>query len=131
MTLGLGFGIGAGMIYIPTLAIVAHHFSTKRALVMGIVVSGGSLGAIFHPIMLNNLIHGSAGYANAVRASAGLVTGCLVVAPLLMRTRLPPRTERTTFVASTKKLFKHDVYVIAVLGYSLFSSLPATNSIIL
>ena len=94
---------------------------------MGIVVSGGPLGAILHPIMLNNLIHGSAAYANAVRASAGLVTGCLVVVPFLMRTRLPPRTARTPFVASTEKFLKDAVYVIAVLGYSLFSSLPATK----
>ncbi|THV06305.1 mycorrhiza-upregulated monocarboxylate permease [Dendrothele bispora CBS 962.96] len=43
---GLGHGIGAGMIYVPSIAIVAQYFRQKRSLVMTMVASGSSLGAI-------------------------------------------------------------------------------------
>lgn len=37
---GLGIGIGAGMLYVPAMAIQAHHWRARRALAMGIVVAG-------------------------------------------------------------------------------------------
>jgi hypothetical protein len=39
---GLGTGIGAGCLYVPALAIQAHHWRERRVLVMGIVVTGAS-----------------------------------------------------------------------------------------
>ncbi len=37
---GLGMGIGAGLIYVPSVAIQNHHWRARRALAMGIVVCG-------------------------------------------------------------------------------------------
>lgn len=37
---GLGMGIGAGLLYLPAVAIQAHHWRARRALAMGIVVTG-------------------------------------------------------------------------------------------
>ncbi|KAF9485166.1 MFS general substrate transporter [Pholiota conissans] len=87
LTQGIGLAIGGGLIYVPGIAIISQYFSKKRALAMTIVVSGSSLGAIVHPIMLNNLLASDLGFQNTVRASAGLVTGVLVVACLLLRPR--------------------------------------------
>lgn len=79
------------MLYVPSMAVIAHHFSpSRRSLAMTLVASGSSLGAVVHPIMLNNLLHrveGVQGFGGAVRASAGLVCGLLGVACGLMRTR--------------------------------------------
>ncbi|KAI0060366.1 MFS general substrate transporter [Artomyces pyxidatus] len=118
LSLGLGFGIGTGTTYVPSIAIVAQHFSHKRALVMGIASSGSSLGSLLHPIMLNNLIHGSVGFANGVRASAGMMAGIFVLAGLMIRTRYPPRKDRARigFTAAVKTFVKDDVYMLAVLG---------------
>ncbi|KAF9265668.1 MFS general substrate transporter [Marasmius fiardii PR-910] len=121
LSLGLGFGIGAGAIYVPSIAIVAHHFTKKRALAMGIAVAGSSLGALAFPIMLNNLIHGSVGFANGVRASAGVVGGSFLIGLLLMRTRLPPKPKGSLSFASAAKIMSKDVvYPIAVLGTFFF-----------
>lgn len=102
------------------MAIVAQHFSTKRALVMGIVVSGGSLGAIIYPIVLNNLIHGRVGFANGVRVSAGLLAACLLLAGVTMRPRYPKRTGGSTkhrSIVQSMKVFAQDrIYVIANLA---------------
>lgn len=37
---GVGMGIGAGLVYVPAVAVQAHHWSTRRAVAMGIVVTG-------------------------------------------------------------------------------------------
>jgi hypothetical protein len=80
---------------------------------MGLVVSGVSLGAIFHSIMLNNLINGKLGFANGVRASAGLVSGLLFIACLLMRTRLPLQPNAVSYVRVLKNSLTDPAYVSA------------------
>ncbi|TFY68486.1 hypothetical protein EVG20_g3538 [Dentipellis fragilis] len=60
---GIGMGMGAGMLYVPVMAVQAHHWHVRRPLAMGIVISGSSLGGVFFPIMLDQLFHGAAGYA--------------------------------------------------------------------
>ncbi|KAI0765095.1 hypothetical protein C8Q74DRAFT_1450190 [Fomes fomentarius] len=64
----IGAGLGAGAIYIPTVADIAHYSQKRRPLAMTLVASGSSVGAIIHPIMLNNP---SSGFATAARANAG------------------------------------------------------------
>lgn len=41
---GFCFGIGAGLIYVPALAFVNVNFVKKRALAIGIVTGGASVG---------------------------------------------------------------------------------------
>jgi len=43
---GLGMGTGVGLIYLPTSAVVSQHFKHGKAFAMGLVGSGGSLGAV-------------------------------------------------------------------------------------
>ncbi|KAF8907996.1 major facilitator superfamily domain-containing protein [Mucidula mucida] len=96
---GLGAGIAFGMLYVPAMSVIAQYFRQRRALAMGIVTSGSSLGGVLHPIMLNNLFHGQVGFQNGVRASAGLVSA-------LMRTRLPPG--KPTDMVPKLKAFSRD-----------------------
>ncbi|KAJ7813776.1 major facilitator superfamily domain-containing protein [Mycena olivaceomarginata] len=117
---GIGLGIGAGTVYIPSIAVVSHHFQKRRALAMTIVASGSSLGAIIHPIMLNNTFH-TLGFGNAVRASAGLVSGCLLIGCLLMRPRLPPATSHPPILKSLPRFARDTPYVFAVLGMATYT----------
>lgn len=112
---GVCAGIGAGMLYVPSYAVVGHYFLKRRTLVMSIVASGSSLGAVVHPILLNNTFD-KLGFGNAVRASAGLVTGMLLIACLLMRTRLPPPEKTTALIPAIKKFSKDKAYICASLG---------------
>jgi len=89
---GLGMGIGAGLIYVPSVAVQGHHWRTRRSLAMGIVVCGSSVGGIIFPIMLNKLLNGHTGFAWGVRASAFLVLALLVVSNVLMTAHPPART---------------------------------------
>lgn len=85
----IGVGAGSGLSYVPSMALLAQYFRTphRRALVMSIVASGSSLGGTLHPIMLNILFNGRVGFHNGVRASAGLIGGCLALAICAMHPR--------------------------------------------
>ena len=49
---GICMGLGAGLLYIPSLALVSIWFDRKRALAMGVVMSGIAVGE-FNPYSTN------------------------------------------------------------------------------
>ncbi|KAJ7730665.1 MFS general substrate transporter [Mycena maculata] len=118
---GLGVGLGAGTVYVPSVAIVSHYFQKRRALTMSIVASGSALGAVIHPIMLNNTLRSHLGFANAVRASAGLITGLQLFACILMHPRLPPSQTQLPFWSSLRRFSKDGPYVLATIGLSVYT----------
>ncbi|KAG6827019.1 hypothetical protein H0H92_013539 [Tricholoma furcatifolium] len=84
---------------------------------MGIATTGSALGGALHPIMLNNLFYGSVGFHNGVRASAGLCTGLLITALLLLRPRFRPSNKGGPSMTTVLKNFLHDPsYVILICG---------------
>ncbi|KAF9038891.1 MFS general substrate transporter, partial [Rhodocollybia butyracea] len=88
---GVGMGIGAGLIYLPAVAIQSRHWQAHRAFAMGVV----TIGNILFPIMLNQLFKNpSVGFEWGVRASAFLVLGLLIIGNLLMSDNQPDLTNR-------------------------------------
>ena len=114
-------GLGSGLTYVPSVAVLAQHFPSphRRALVMMLIASGSSLGGLLHPIMLNNLFHGKVGFANGVRASAGMLGGLLLIALPLMRPKYSHGSGRATGLiklsAAVKKFSRDTAYVCIVL----------------
>lgn len=110
-------GIGCGCLFLPAVGIVSQYFRRRRALAIGLTVTGSSIGGIIHPIMLNRLFP-RIGFPQAVRASAYLVLGCCVIAQLLARSRIPGRKHRQTqpppFDFAT--IVKDTPYLFAVSG---------------
>lgn len=64
---GVCMGLGAGLLYIPSLALVGVWFSRKRALAMGIVMSGIAVGGVIYIIMFDRLTK-TVGFPWAMRA---------------------------------------------------------------
>lgn len=83
LALGVLGGIGTSFIFIVPVASIGHFFLRRRGAATGLAMSGGSLGGVIFPIMLENLAP-KIGFAWATRA-IGLVTlvllllGCLLV----------------------------------------------------
>ncbi|KAG7094093.1 hypothetical protein E1B28_007711 [Marasmius oreades] len=118
---GVGAGLGVGMTYVPSIAITAQYFSTRRALAMTTIATGASIGSIVHPIMLNNTFK-KLGFGNAVRASAGLVAGLLIIACCLMRTRTTVTKQGSGSSKSVLKgIAKDPAYIAATLGLMVLS----------
>ncbi|KAI8631514.1 major facilitator superfamily domain-containing protein [Xylariaceae sp. FL1651] len=85
---GLCVGLGSGLVYVPSLALVSTLFPVKsRPWAIGCVNSGGSIGGIIFTFMLRELVP-SIGFPWAVRAVA-LVN--LVVAATALAILLPYR----------------------------------------
>lgn len=121
----LCFGLGSGIAYIPCLAVVAQHFHSphKRALAMGIVASGSSLGGILHPIMLNNFFNGSLGFGGGVRVSASMMAGMQLIALCLMRSKYPENGQEEVKHISYREAwakFRKDYANVCVLVASVF-----------
>ncbi|KAJ7816172.1 MFS general substrate transporter [Mycena leptocephala] len=116
---GLGAGLGSGVMYVPSIAVISHYFQERHALAMAIAVSGSSLGAVVHPIMLNNTLR-TLGFGNAVRASAGLVSCLLIIACLLMRPRLPPSPIHLPFLRSLQHFARDKAYVFTTIGMATY-----------
>ncbi|KAF8990292.1 MFS general substrate transporter [Cyathus striatus] len=80
----IGMGIGAGLLYVPALAIQAHYWQKRRAIAMGIVLLGSSTGGVIFPIMLDQLFKGAVGFEWGVRISAFVCLGLLTISNVIM-----------------------------------------------
>ncbi|KAJ6629721.1 major facilitator superfamily domain-containing protein [Mycena sp. CBHHK59/15] len=117
---GLGAGIGAGAAYVPSIAIVSHYFKKRTAMAMSITAAGVSLGSVVHPIMLNNTLH-RLGFANAVRASAALVSVLLLIACLLMHPKSPPPRD-LEFWKSLRRFSRDRAFIFSTIAMSTFAA---------
>ncbi|GAW02045.1 MFS general substrate transporter [Lentinula edodes] len=112
---GLTAGIGAGLVYVPVMAVQTHYWRRLRPVAMGIVITGSSVGGIIFPIMLNRLItNPRVGFAWGVRASAFVCLGLLIIANILM-TANPPKTRKPDPPKLTV-LFTDTAYIFGILG---------------
>ncbi|KAJ5890550.1 monocarboxylate permease [Penicillium subrubescens] len=88
---GLCVGIGAGMSFIPSVAIVGTYFSTRRSTALGLAATGSSVGGIIYPVVLRRLIV-QIGLPWAIRVMAFIMFGTLLlISVAFMKPRLPPR----------------------------------------
>lgn len=90
---GFCYGIGAGLIFVPALAIIPTYFSTKLGLAVGIAASGSSLGGVIYPIVFYNLVN-SIGFAWTVRTIGFIVLGTLLLPVCFMKMRVKPARPR-------------------------------------
>ncbi len=96
---GACVGVGTGLLYIPSLATVPRWFgrSRRRALALGIVTSGSSVGGVVYSLLFQAVLP-RAGFAWAVRACAFVSLATVSVALAVLR--LPPR-EQTAATMTT------------------------------
>ena len=79
-------GLGAGCLYIPSVALLPQYFTTKRTLVTGIAASGSSLGGVIYPIVFRQLLS-RVGFGWATRVLGFIAFATLLVPVLVMRDR--------------------------------------------
>ncbi|OTB02075.1 hypothetical protein M426DRAFT_323019 [Hypoxylon sp. CI-4A] len=90
LTQGVLTGIGAGIFFTPSLALVATYFNKRRGIAVGLATTGNSAGGIVYPVVVRQLIP-TLGFAWTARVLAFINLACLSVVLVFMRPRLPPR----------------------------------------
>lgn len=87
---GICKGLGDGLVFCPTVSLVATYFMKKRSLAMAFTASGGATGGIIFPLIFQQL-EPRLGFGWTVRIMGFVVLFNAIVAALLARVRLPPR----------------------------------------
>ncbi|KAG8220727.1 major facilitator superfamily domain-containing protein [Butyriboletus roseoflavus] len=120
---GLGFGLATSMSYVPSLAIVSHHFKKRRAIAMSIVAGGTPAGAVAYTILLNNLLNGNLGFANSIRITAAANTVLLITGCALMRTRsLYSEKSQMPYSQLLRRSSADYPYIFASIGFLLYGA---------
>ncbi|PBP23531.1 hypothetical protein BUE80_DR005502 [Diplocarpon rosae] len=112
-------GIGGCLINTPCIASIGHFFLAKRGNATGIAMTSGSIGGIIFPLMLQSLFP-KVGFAWATRILGFILVFLLVIANLLVRSRLP-RKPMASFqsVAPDFSLFRDLPFGLVSLGIFL------------
>ncbi|RYP42196.1 hypothetical protein DL767_000360 [Monosporascus sp. MG133] len=112
LTQGILTGIGGGIFYTPSLALISTYFQSKRGLAVGIATTGNSAGGMIYPLVVRQLIP-QVGFAWTARVLAFINLACLATALAFMRPRLPPRKSGPIIELTA---FRVPVYVAFVSG---------------
>lgn len=117
LTQSIMFGIGASLVFTSCLAHTAQHFKQKRALAIGIVAAGSSLGGVLYPILVSRLIP-RIGFGWAVRVLAFISLACFIFSSAVCRMNLPLRetTRRDLLKCVDFGGFKDKRYCLAALS---------------
>lgn len=107
----LCIGIGTSFLFLPSVAITATYFTTRRALAIGVVASGGSIGSVIYPIVFERL-QPRVGFPWATRAMGFISLVTLVISIGTLRARLPPPKQARSLL---------DLSAFKNLPYTLFS----------
>ena len=83
---GICVGIGAGLLLVPSSAVIPLYFSTKKGMAQGFNAAGSSIGAVIYPIMFNRLLP-ELGFPWATRIWGFVMLATLIVSVALIRKR--------------------------------------------
>lgn len=87
---GLGQGIGCGLMFCPTLALISTYFVKNRGIAIGIAASGSATGGLVFPAVIMRMLP-TVGYGWTVRTLGFISLATLIPCVLFLKQRLPPR----------------------------------------
>lgn len=115
---GVCVGVGMGMVFLPSTAILAQYFTTRRALAIGIASTGSPLAGIVFPIVFSNLVS-RIGFGWATRVIAFMLLGICVIPVVFMKTRVPPSGKKRALIDMTALGDPAFVFFVAA-GFFMF-----------
>ena len=86
-------GVGAGCLFVPSVAIMSTYFTTRISTAIGIAASGSSFGGVIYPIMFYKLVP-EVGFPWAVRIIGFMALGLLAIPCVVMQMRVKPPAKR-------------------------------------
>ncbi|KAF3029825.1 hypothetical protein E8E15_008739 [Penicillium rubens] len=108
-------GISLSLIFGPAIAIVAHYFNARRGFATGIASSGGAVGGVVFPLMLQRLFD-TVGFAWATRIAGFVCIVTFVLAGILIRPRFPVKPLTLSTVRPDLTIFRQAGLALTSLG---------------
>ena len=119
---GIVSPIGASMIFYPAMSTAVTWFHKRRALALGIMASGSSLGGVIFPIMVQDLIP-LVGFPWTMRICAFVILALLIISNLTVKSRLPPFPKPFTVMDFITPLAEPPFGVMAAAAFFVFFGL--------
>lgn len=114
---GICVGLGAGCLFVPSVAILPQYFQKKRALANGLAASGSSFGGVIYPVMFNQL-RNQVGFPWATRAIAFVSLATCAFSCSVLRPRFKPTQKRALVQLSAFKEIQYSLFTLALfLGF--------------
>jgi predicted MFS family arabinose efflux permease len=80
---GVCMGLGFGLLYVPSIALVSRTFTSRRAVALGVSTSGAPAGGIIYTVMFNQLIS-KVGFPWTVRLMGFVMLALFTAAAILL-----------------------------------------------
>jgi predicted MFS family arabinose efflux permease len=106
-------GIGAGALFIPSVAILSTYFSTRIGSAIGIAASGSSFGGVIYPIVFHKLLP-KIGFAWTTRVLGFIILATMIIPNMCMRVRVLPAKSRSLL---DLRAFLIPAYSLQVAGF--------------
>lgn len=116
---GVLFGVGMGLLFLPSYGVVSQWFTKRRALANGIAIAGAGLGGCTYSLAVGAMIN-KMSLEWAYRILAIVSAAANITCSLLIRTRYGQSQQRRLAFDAT--LFKKVEYLL-FLGFSVFNML--------
>jgi len=87
---GLCTGIGNGLVFCPSFALLSGYFARNRALAIGVAASGSATGGVVFPAIAERLLP-TLGFPWTVRVIGFVMLGTMSLTVPFFRARTPPR----------------------------------------
>lgn len=130
LTFGVLCGASTSLIFSPSISAIGHWFKARRGLAVGIGATGGALGGIFWPLVMQYLIP-QIGWAWTMRTLGFIYALLLSIGVCLCKTRLPPdanATAKPDFTILTNVPYAFTVLGIYLLEWALFVPITYISS---
>ncbi|KKZ66448.1 hypothetical protein EMCG_07840 [[Emmonsia] crescens] len=110
---GLCMGIGCGLIFCPTIALIPTYFSSKRAIALAIGASGSATGGLIFPAIVQSLLP-RIGYPWTMRVLGFFSLATLTPCFIFLRQRIPPRKSGPFFDWPAFRETQYSLFAIAM-----------------
>ncbi|XMA13254.1 hypothetical protein WAI453_006045 [Rhynchosporium graminicola] len=123
-------GVGSALLFSPSITVVGHYFNRRRGIATGIATTGGAVGGIVFPLILQYLVP-RIGFVRATKIIALISMVLCAFANVFIKGR------KTTGSNSSARLdlgiLGHPIYAVTILGiflleFALFVPLTYINS---
>ncbi|KUJ07882.1 MFS general substrate transporter [Mollisia scopiformis] len=112
---GVGFGVSAAGLFSCATTSVGQYFDKRKALALGIALSGSSTGGFVHPLYLQRLID-HFGFKQAIRWASLVIAVSGALACMLMSARLPRKKWDKNLSFIDFSLFKRSTFTMYCIG---------------
>lgn len=116
LSFGLVTGIGNSLLFTPSFAAPGHFFSRRRGIATGLAATGGSIGGIAYPLLLEALFP-RLGWGWSIRVLAFVCLALCIAANFLIRKRLPPAKNASAH--PDFRIFRDRAFALTTIGIFL------------